>query len=397
MTELPVGRRQTARVRAVATTALLLASLAGCSPYRFEACPPRLAPALGEMRAGHGVVQLLYATDRRPTGAPQPTLCYGCERARGLAYGVCEVSIPPGHGRGQLEPLVPLPARDPKHHVALLSVEPAVDQAAFLETLREKLAQAPQRDVLVFVHGYAVTFEDATRRTAQIAHDIGFEGVAITYSWPTQGLLLSYLADASNADWTAPYFAELLDLLATETGAEHVHVLAHSMGTRVVARAVKDHVAARALEPPTATRPAPADVAASPARGPAHLSAPPIDQLIFAAADIDAEIFERDYAPWLAAAARRVTIYISTADWALGGARRLHGFSRLGQGDLPNVDLALLIDRIEVVDVTALDRGLIGHLYYAESPDVLRDIAEVLRGRSAAERGLQRNFFYRMK
>jgi len=41
---------------------------------------------------------------------------------------------------------------------------------------------------------------DAVRRTAQIAHDTDFDGVAIAYSWPTQGWLLACLIDATAVD-----------------------------------------------------------------------------------------------------------------------------------------------------------------------------------------------------
>lgn len=41
---------------------------------------------------------------------------------------------------------------------------------------------------------------DAVRRTAQIAHDTDFDGVAVAYSWPTQGWLLACLIDATAVD-----------------------------------------------------------------------------------------------------------------------------------------------------------------------------------------------------
>jgi len=135
--------------------------------------------------------------------------------------------------------------------------------------------------------------------------------------------------------------------------------------------------------------------------------------VIFAAADIDAEIFERDYVPFVLAAAKRTTIYVSTRDVALGLSLQLNGYFRLGQGDLPNVDLEAM-RRMDVVDVTAFDQDFLGHFYYAECPRVLDDLAAVLQtpGVAAGEptsqplvnheddkfrRRLQRTFFYRMQ
>ena len=47
---------------------------------------------------------------------------------------------------------------------------------------------------MVFIHGFNVPFEDAIYRTAQLAHDLDFDGAPILYSWPSRGTMLGYVA-----------------------------------------------------------------------------------------------------------------------------------------------------------------------------------------------------------
>lgn len=344
----------------------LAVALAGCTPYPFTPYPPHVSPALGEMRDGHATVRLLYATDRRPTGVKTPTLYYGVDRSGEVSLGRCDVSIPPGHGRGRLEsPVLGLPARAEKH-VAIESVPPPLSREEFVAALREQVAESPRREVFVFVHGYYTSFADAVRLTAQIAHDADFEGVAIAYSWPSEAWLTGYLIDGVNAEWTVPHLTEFLSLLAAESGAEHIHIMAHSMGTRALVKAIRELM-----------------------RDTNH-AAPLFDQIVLCAADVDVDIFERDYLPHVAASARRVTIYVSRADWALGGSQRAHKYARLGLRGPTDFDTPWK-DKLDVIDATAVDKGVVGHVYYSRSPTVLADLSGLLRGESPEQRGLQRD------
>jgi len=361
------GRRHPISLQLIVVALVCLHLASGCvHPYAYEPYPPRTAPALGVTNGDHAVIQLFYTTDRRPTGSDLPMLYYGADRTNELCHGRCDVSIPEYHGRGRLEAPAWFRSELPNRHVALLSISPPSDLEATVESLRRRVEQSPQREVFVFIHGYAALFGEAARRTAQIAHDIDFDGVAAVYSWPAQGWLLSYLVDAGNVEWTLPHLVEFLSVLVDRSGAERIHLMAHSMGCRVLVAGLREFWRGR----PASSRPA-------------------FDQIILAAADLDIEIFERDYAATLVQASRRVTIYISAADWALGGSQRLHRYARLGQNG-PTTPDAPWRDQIDVVDATAVDKGLVGHIYYGSSPDVLEDVAGVLEGRTPEQRGLQK-------
>lgn len=367
----PTATAATVRVAGRLSRCLVLlplaAALVGCTPYPFTPYPPRVNPALGEMRDGRAAVRLLYATDRRPTGVKTPTLYYGVDRSGEVLLGRCDVSIPPGHGRGRLEsPALGLSAR-PEKHVAMENLPSPVAREEFVSVLREQVGRSPRREVFVFIHGYYTSFADSVRLTAQIAHDADFEGVAIAYSWPSEAWLTGYLIDGVNAEWTVPHLTNFLSLLAAESGAEHIHIMAHSMGTRALVKAIKELT-----------------------RDATDAAAPLFDQVVLCAADLDVDIFERDYAPHVAASARRVTMYVSAADWALGGSQRAHKYARLGLRGPTDSD-ARWKDKLDIIDATAVDKGVVGHVYYSRSPTVLADLAGVFRGEKPEQRGLQRD------
>lgn len=345
--------------------------LLGCGPaYPYVPFPPRVTPALGELREGHASIDVLYATDRRHTGSDEPGLFYGIDRSNEVSLGRCEVSIPRDHGRGRLTPPGLLEKPDPRKHVLLTGVDPPIDETAFLDLLKTRARLSPRHEVLVFIHGYAVTFADAARRTGQLAHDTRLDGVPVAYSWPAQGFLSSYLVDRENADWTVPHLVELLRSLAATPELERVHLMAHSMGSRVLSDALREF-----------------------ARGVADGEPPAFHQIVLAAADMDSEIFARDYVPGYLRCSRRLTLYVSGADWALGGSQRLHRYRRLGQG-VPRELLESWRDRVDVVDVTREDRGYIGHLYYGNSPRVLSDLEQLFLDQLPVERGLVRQQGY---
>ncbi len=108
---------------------------------------------------------------------PAASVSYGPERGK-LELGACEVSIPKSHEVGELESpsVLRLEFReDPSRHVVLLGIQPEPADRFFAD-LRECVGRSKQKSAFVFVHGYNVGFEDAARRTAQIAYDLKFDG-----------------------------------------------------------------------------------------------------------------------------------------------------------------------------------------------------------------------------
>jgi esterase/lipase superfamily enzyme len=294
---------------------------------------------------------VFYGTNRKREDGDGTRAVYTSQRATNLDFGVADVSIPLRHRLGRVEGprLWRLEvSEDPARHVTIHTVEP-LDREGFTGRMGGALASADERDALVFIHGYHVSFDEALRRTAQIAYDLKFPGCAVLFSWPSYGNLIGYLKDGSNAEWAFPDFRDFLNLMLTKMGARTVHVIAHSMGSRLLLDALDRF-----------------DVRALPA-GSAQLG-----QVVFAAPDVDAETLQRT-ARTLPGRATRLTFYMSSNDLALRVSRLLHGHNRAG------ADL-FVIDGIDTVDASQADTSLIGlgHSYYGSQRSILSDLCTLI-------------------
>ncbi len=281
----------------------------------------------------------------------QSQRAYGNERGE-LELGTCEVSIPKRHEVGELESpsIIRLEVReDPERHVVLLDVDqrPADE---FYKDLGACVADSAEKQAFVFVHGFNVTFEKAARRTAQLAHDLKFDGAPIFYSWPSQGGLLQYAVDETNVVWTVPHLKQFLVDVADRSGAKSVHLIAHSMGNRALTSAL------RGLSQELGDR------------------GPLFQEVVLTAPDIDADVFRRDIAPAIINTARRVTLYASSNDEALAASKQVHGYPRAGESG----DNVVVVPGIDTIDVSAVDTSLLGHSYYGSNDTVLSDLVELL-------------------
>ena len=88
-----------------------------------------------------------------------------------------------------------------------------------------------KKDILIFIHGYNVSFAKAAQRTAQIVYDLRFAGVPLLYSWPSNAKLTSYKQDRQNIELSIPYIKSFLKKVINEFNPDNVNIIAHSMGT----------------------------------------------------------------------------------------------------------------------------------------------------------------------
>jgi hypothetical protein len=142
-------------------------------------------------------VQVFFATDRKPSGQSSPAKYFSGERSDDsdpLTFGTLHVSIPARHKTGRIEKPLPFFRPDPTHDVVVMDLE-VTPQSQFLSSLTNAVNFSRNKEALVFIHGYHVTFDEAARRTAQLTWDLGFRGIPILYSWPSKGATLMYSAD----------------------------------------------------------------------------------------------------------------------------------------------------------------------------------------------------------
>ena len=329
---------------------------------------------------GHALVTVYYATDRTwdpERGLPDGTLgSYGRGRSESLTFGRCTVSIPPTHQLGVMEsPLSVLGfemSYNPDKHITLLGPILQRTMPEFLAELKERVGQSRGRDLFVFIHGFNTTFEDAARRTAQMAFDWkkagGFDGAPMFYSWPSQGggTPLDYTRDENTAtsEPTIRHLEEVLATIAQRSGATNVHLVAHSMGNRVLLHALQALARRDGVD------------------------APHFRQVISAAPDVDTPDY-RGIVQEISKSARRLysnlTLYASSLDRALLASKYVNGGPRAG---LAGKDL-LILPGVDTVDATAIDTSLWGHSYYGDTRAILSDMFSLItEGLSPASRGL---------
>ena len=348
------GISEPARTEAAAS-APVLGALAEPPPLQAE---KRGLKRKGVDKSGYKVVRVHFATDRNLTGSEKPAEMFGTNRAT-VSYGTCSVSIPGKHKIGELEsPILRLKLlEDPSKDVVLLD---AVVQTKdkFFSDLSARISASGGRNAFLFVHGYNVTFRDAARRTAQISHDLQFDGAPVFYSWPSRGAKAAVTVDEQNIEWAQANIKGFLNDFFGRSDADNVFLIAHSMGNRALTRAVASLLAEK---PSIRQR---------------------LKQVILAAPDIDAEVFRRDIAPALTASNTPVTLYASSDDIALEASKKLYGYPRAGDSGQGLV----VIPGIETIDATGTDTSLLGHSYYANSRSVLNDISDLIRNGLRAER-----------
>ena len=303
-------------------------------------------------------VDVIYATDRSAGGDPSECsdASFGVQIGT-VSYGVCTINVPKLHSVGGFEASAD-PRSDPHRYF-----RPVGQRALDENGLREFLKSRKGSDVLVFVHGFNVKFQEAVFRAAQIAYDLKFQGPVVLFSWPAGAgdgtfesrlLNLTYQNNRANAAAAIPHAAAFFRLLADLDIKSHVIV--HSMGHQVVLPALAQ--------------------AAPEINGKKFLG-----EIILNAPDFPVRDFQR-LAPKIEEIADRITVYCSYNDNAIAASETYNKGRRMGGCErTPGVDVI----NVGGIDAPALGVGGLGHGYYASRP-ILTDIMQVLFGIEAEKR-----------
>src|SRR5919198_3611521 len=148
----------------------------------------------------------------------------------GARFSLQRISVPPGHEPGKVERPA-FGSEDPENHFAAASFR-GLNEGAFYAELASHISGriGPNRDVLLYVHGFNTSYDEARFRLAQIAADARFGGIAALYTWPAHGSLLDYGAAKESATIARDALSRVLRQLSEVPDVGRVHILAHSMG-----------------------------------------------------------------------------------------------------------------------------------------------------------------------
>lgn len=291
---------------------------------------------------------------------------YG-SRPTELSYGACQISVPKPENRSAGELNRPLsvwvfeaPENAEKHFV-LRKVDEHANKEAFYKSLSAQLDRSQDGASLLFIHGYNVSFEDAIFRTAQLAVDLKFRGAPISFSWPSYADPVKYTFDEQNAEVSIPALREVLEDLSTRSGAKRIHIVAHSMGNRVLAGALRSMSPEARIKNKSLFR-----------------------EIVLAAPDIDSRVFQSQVLPHIRDNTQHCTLYASSRDRALLLSRYFHNYQRLGETQ-PQLIVA---DGMDTIDASLVDTSLLGHSYIGDVKSIVTDLHDlVVSGKRPLERG----------
>lgn len=317
---------------------------------------------------------LWFGTNRAPNDPDDISKGFGVRDDDRLYLGSCSVNIPKQRNPGDLgsygwwKKLNDLSDDRLKLDTSALRILCADMLWAQVRQVLQERAIGERKTFLVFVHGYNTDFQEAAIRAAQLGWDLAIPGVTAFYSWPSSGrIMLSGIHPAYHADLRAIESAEkhmedFFRQLLRQVGDADLHVIAHSMGNRGLLRVMNSLFG-----------------------GSQKTHKKVFGQIFLAAADVDTNLF-KNLARICSHISQRSTLYLSANDKPLLISKFIYGgYPRAGWK--PPVTI---IDGIDTVDATEVRQTFIGHSYFAEAGEQLKDISELIKNNTSPdERGLR--------
>ena len=296
-------------VQAVRFTAMaiLATGLASCASVPGSAV---LHPVPDKAGVGKPT-SVLVATTRKRSDADKRD--FTAERNLGVSYAGYTVSVPPNHVSGEVEWPTSLPG-DPSTSFVVTASQP-LDKAGFSRSVIRDMKGTGE--VIVFVHGYNTSYQEAVFRAAQLKHDNGLSEAVIAFAWPSKASVTDYLTDREASTYSRDYLEKTLDDLARTPGVRHINIIAHSMGNWLTMETLRQAKLR-------------GNSAFLPKLGEVLLASPDIDVYVFAT---QLDVIGKRNPPLIVA--------ISHDDEALG-------FSQWLAGDVPRVGNVSTIDKEEL-------------------------------------------------
>ena len=322
--------------------------LAGCALILVPGCASIGLSGAGEPAAEPRSVSIFVVSTRKGEGGASSEAAV----ANGARFSLQMIGVPPGHEPGRVERPA-FGSEDPQKHFIARSRR-GLDETAFFAELASHISGriGSNRDVLLYVHGFNTSYDEARFRLAQIVDDGRFGGVAALYTWPAAGSLLDYGAAKESATIARDALSKLMHRLSELPDVGRVHILAHSMGAWLAMEALRENA-----------------ISGSP-----DLNGK-LGDVMLAAPDIDLNVFRQQLARLDPS---HVFVLVASNDRALSLSRTLAGDrQRLGALDPNNPSDRAALEELGVkaYDLSRESTGLIGHGTYADAPLAVRTIA----------------------
>jgi esterase/lipase superfamily enzyme len=339
---------------------LAAASLAGCVSDGMRMVDGHVNNAVSLVAGPQGEpanVALFVASTRRSEGAADDGRAH---------FSLTSIGVPLNHRAGNVE-RPSFGGADRRRHFTVLSKRNMDEQEFYGEVASHVSGRiGNSRDVLLYVHGFNTSADDARYRLAQIVADGRFSGIPALFAWNSRGGLFNYESDKEAATVSRDALEKLIVDLSHAPGVGRIHVLAHSMGAWLTMETLRG-------------------VAQS---GHADLDGK-LGEVMLAAPDIDLNVFRQQVARL---DPRHVSIFVANNDRALSLSSRIAGDrQRVGAMNPNSAEDKAELDRLGVAvhDISSFSNDFIGHGVFAEAPDVVRKIGAQLTAPRPAEADTQ--------
>jgi esterase/lipase superfamily enzyme len=324
-----VSRRAALRGLAFAASALSLAGCVGMAAtgQRLDASEVATQPTV------------LVATTRKAVSGGRARPWFSAERAAKMTVARATLK-PPDEGRFSLSAVG-------LGDWSIAAIEPAPQ-------VGDLLNQATSgRDVLIYIHGYNQTFENAVLDAARLSDGIKFTGETMAFSWPSRAKLTEYNFDRESATWSRDALDQVLeDLLASPT-IGRVNIVAHSVGTMLTTEALRQLYARLG-----------------------DYAADRVGAIVLASPDIDMDVFTAAI-PKIGPLAAKITIITATDDRALAVSRFVNGSTtRVGAAEKTQLENMGL----KVIDASAMGWGVLNHDLFMSNANIRKAIRDAIGG-----------------
>jgi esterase/lipase superfamily enzyme len=321
-----VSRRTALRGLTSVASALALGGCAGLAATgtRFDGSAIATQPTV------------LVATTRKPVSGAHAKPWFGTERARAMTIARARMT-PPDDGRFSLSAVG-------LSDWSIAGVETAPQ-------LADLLGQTNGRDVLMYVHGYNQTFENAVLDAARLSDSIKFAGETMAFSWPSRAQLLNYDYDRESAMWSRDALDQVLEDLMASPTVGRVSIVAHSVGTMLTTEALRQLYSKQG-----------------------DYAADRVGAIVLASPDIDMDVFTAAI-PKIGPLAGKITIITATNDRALAVSRWVNGStSRVGAAEKAQLERLGL----RVIDASAQGWGVINHDLFMSNAGIRQAIRDAI-------------------
>ncbi|WP_413935838.1 alpha/beta hydrolase [Nitrospira sp. BLG_1] len=325
-------------------------------------------------------VPVFYATSRKPLAPGKDSLYSAMRSDEGIQLGLAQVGL--GEPGWTFDDLVasdrtssvdkPRPGRVERIEAIgnVYAGEARTDaERQFVRRINEYLAKVRSPEIVLYVHGYRVSFEEVSVLMGSLSTYLG-KGATVAFQWPTGGHFWNYGA-CTDAEEFIPDIERLIELLS-HTEAEYINMIGYSCGSPLLASALA-HLRGRFADESR-------EQLTKRFR---------IGSVVFAGSDVDLKRFAREHVPGIMDLAQQTNVYISLGDRALGFSTMVAGTSRIGRPDIKELrveDLQNLAKdpRLYAIDVTDVRGdhemgGMRGHGYWYANEWIASDVLVSLR------------------